>query len=120
MIAAKPHPSDNAGRTMACGEPSPSEGSQCRWTARIRIRIRASQKYGMATPSTAIPVATRSIQLWGRTPATIPRGAPTSTATAIAAMVRLSVSGNCVAISYVTGSPLIKDWPRLPCNRWPR
>src|SRR6059036_2081450 len=42
MIAAKPHPSDSAVKMMACGEPSPSEGSQCRWTARIRIRIRAA------------------------------------------------------------------------------
>ena len=91
MIAAKPQPSAMAGRTMESAEPVPSAGSSRSFTANSRIRRIASQKYGIATPSTDTPVASLSATPPGRTPAMIPSGMPTPSATTSAAIVRLMV-----------------------------
>ena len=91
MIAAKPQPRAIAGRMMESAEPVPSAGSSRSFTANSRISRIASQKYGIATPSTETPVATLSMMPPGRTPATMPSGTPTPIATTSAAIVRLIV-----------------------------
>ena len=63
--------------------PLPDTGSQRSWIENSMMRMRAKKKLGSACPNTAMPSASRSIQLLANTAARTPSGIDTASANRI-------------------------------------
>src|SRR5579883_1827850 len=107
-------PSVRHGSTSDAGPLYPDGGNQRTRTAKIRISMIASQKFGNDNPS-RLPTRIRKSASASRCIAAyVPSGNATASATAIPPTASASVAPARAAISADTGSPLRNDVPRSP------
>src|ERR1019366_1343764 len=115
-------PRVTAGRVTSLSQPVndavmavyPVDGKILQCTARIDTRTMANQKLGTARPSVEKDRAPVSRLPPGRTPDRMPRGMPTTRDTMAEATTRPKVTGNRVAICWLTDCPVESEVPRFP------
>ena len=103
-----------AGITTCASPPRPEVGSTPHETANSRIIMIASQKLGTDWPSSATPIASRSIVLPRLAAASTPSGTASTMASSIAVTVSCSVAGNRAAIRGSDDWPCRSETPKSP------
>ncbi|AKB29974.1 hypothetical protein MSSAC_3644 [Methanosarcina siciliae C2J] len=106
------------GRIRCCIPPYPNEGRISRWIENMRMSSSASQKDGIEVPIDAMKLPNRSNGECGLMADNTPMLVPTISASVIAVTARMNVAGKRAVNSSRTGSPVRRDTPRLPENRF--
>src|SRR5215831_177391 len=103
-----------AGITTWAMPPRPDVGKSPHETAKSRIIMMASQKFGTDWPTSATAMASKSIGPPRRIAASTPSGTASAMASSIAVTVSWKVAGRRAAISGKDGWPCRSEFPKSP------